>query len=56
MQLQVKLLEIAEITYLGSRKKQEKYFLTYLEVSKEEERYDWCFQDQNTASKVNVTL
>ena len=56
MQLIVSLPEIAETTYLDARKKQEQYFLTYLEVSKEEERYDWCFQDQNTASKVNVTL
>ena len=40
MQLQVKLEEIPEITYLDSRKQQEKYFLTYLEVSKEQKRHD----------------
>ena len=40
MQLQVSLPEIAETTYLDARKKQEQYFLTYSEVSKEEERYD----------------
>ena len=34
MQLQVKLQEIGEITYLDTRKQQARYSLTYLEVLK----------------------
>ena len=40
MQLQAKLQKTAGKTYLEANKQQTKYRLTYLEVSKEEKRYD----------------
>ena len=40
MQLQAKLQKTAGKTYLKANKQQTRYRLTYLEVSKEEKRYD----------------
>ena len=45
-----------EIPYIEAKKQGTKYCLTYLDVSKIEEKYDWCFEGQRTAWKTNVTL
>ena len=44
MQLQVKLQKKAETTYLEANKAEWTYRLTYLDVLKREERYNWGFE------------
>ena len=55
-QLQVKLQETGEITYLKAKKQQTRYLVTYLTISKKEKSYDWYFEGQRTTSKVNATF
>ena len=46
MQLQVKMPKIGN---LKANKQQRRYPLTYLDVSKLEQGYGWCFEGQTTA-------
>ena len=49
-------ITITKITYLKPNREGTRYVLTYLEISKEEQMYDWCFEGESTAWKVNVTF
>ena len=51
MQLQVTMPKTAEITYLEANKEQTRQCLTYLELSKLDQRYGWCFWSPNDSLK-----
>ena len=52
----LKCHKTAEITYLEANKQQAVYHLTYLEVSKLEQKYGWCVEAQTTAWNLNGTF
>ena len=56
LQLQVKLQKTAKITYIEANIQRTAYRLTYLDLWKIEEKYDWYFEGQRTAWKINVTF
>ena len=47
---------MAQITYLEGKKQQTSYHLRHLELLKSEKTYEFCFEYQKRASKVNVTV
>ena len=52
----VKCHKTAKTTYLEANKQQTRYRLSYLEVSKLEKGYGWCFEMQTTAWKLIETF
>ena len=52
----LKCLKKEEISYFQANKQQTRYRLTYLELSKLEQRYGRCFEGQSTTPKFNGTL
>ena len=47
---------MAQITYLEGKKEQTSYHLRHLELLKSEKTYEFCFEYQKRASKVNITV
>ena len=52
----LKYLKSKGKTHLDAKKQQKRYRLTYLVLSKLEQSYGWCFEDQRTTPKVNETF
>ena len=45
-----------EVMYLEASKQQRRYRLTHLELSRLEEKYGWCFEDESTGWETDGTF
>ena len=52
----LKCHKTAQIKYSEANKKQARYRVIYLDVSKFEQGYGWCFEGQTTALKLIETF